>query len=91
MKVTFVRFNRLQKFDDGSTSDEQRATNSYPIDYNPTTLLVTVGSKSFPITTVVCLEYASPECPECKQEFQDNRALAAHRSFKHQVAGKARK
>jgi hypothetical protein len=72
-----------------------------PISYDPQTDMVTIGNDGdeVPRSRVIAWKrdrsrtppQVKAQCPECKREFNDNRALGAHRKQAHGVNGTTRK
>lgn len=91
VKLAYVEFKVPQKFDNSTVTavkDEQ---------YGALVLdgfCVYIGKHGFPITDLkrwIVDEVDPVTCPECHEEFQDARALGAHRWFRHKVKGERQK
>lgn len=90
MRLASVKLAYLEHLDDGTSTDELRAELHGPLEFDPEDQVVRVGSLLIPMGRVrrMVLIDARPICPECGEAFDNNSALASHRAYKHQVAGK---
>lgn len=92
MRLVRVRFDRLMKFDDTTTSDEAETDIHGPIELDTEAQIVYIGHMGFPLSSVTSfVRVTEVPCPECKEQFSNNTALGAHRRFAHGVAGKGSK
>lgn len=72
-----------------------------PLSYDPVTDMVAIGNDGdeVPRSRVIAWKRdrsrnpprIKSQCPECRREFNDNRALGAHRKQVHDVAGTTRR
>jgi uncharacterized C2H2 Zn-finger protein len=56
------------------------------LEFHPKDGTVTVGKEIFPLSSVQRMRSVDGEiCPDCGLDFQDTRALGAHRKHKHEI------
>lgn len=91
MRLAYVKFKAIEKFTDGTSSDEIASDAHGEMHLDG--MLVRVGVDIIPVSHVRLMREMSKEqqggetCPECKGWFMDPRALGAHRAHKHNVQG----
>jgi hypothetical protein len=89
LRLKYVKFRNLEKLENGTSTDEINSDIHGIVVYNEP--FVHVGKDMIPIANVRLMRSAEKvTCPECQEEFADNRALGAHRSHVHNVKGKSR-
>lgn len=88
-RLAFVKFRSLEKFADGTTSDEVRESETRHIELDIDSQMVRVGKKDwFPLAAVRRMEPAVKDvCEICQQDFEDARGLGAHKRHVHGIPG----
>ena len=79
---------------------EYEAADRFPLNYDPATDMVAIGPDGEEVPRSWVLKWKrdrsrtppliKAQCPECQREFNDNRALGAHRHKAHGVNGTTR-
>lgn len=89
IRLAFVKFRALEKFADGTTSDEVHDSETRHIQLDTSTQIVYVGKKDwFPMAHVRRMEPAVKDvCDVCGEDFEDARGLGAHKRHVHGIPG----
>lgn len=89
MRLTWVKFRAIERFDNNTTGNEASAEIHGTIEFNPEDQMIYIGTRCFPTAHVqAMIRVADVECPTCHERFSNNTAVAAHARFVHGILGR---